>query len=376
MFCRISRRRVVMKATSCTKRTLCDNDTCETCVSRSFASNEKSVHWNYEMNENVTPRQVFLNSHKKYFFHCEVCAHDFDVRLANITQLGIWCAFCASKQLCSNDDCPTCFEKSFASSPKAPFWNTERNGSVTPRQVFPNTRSKFWFTCGVCAHVFQTCLHCIIYQNSWCPFCSNHKICTDTECMSCFAKSFSSHPKSVFWHETKNDSLTPRNVFLNCNRKIWFKCQKGHEFQSRLYHVTRGRWCPSCVHKTEQKLYEMLVNDFPSVKREFKPKWSHNRRYDFVIPDFDVIIELDGPQHFEQVGSWTPPETQRAIDTSKSINAVRNGYRIIRVLQFDVFHDMYDWYSELFEHITRTTNDPVVYMCKNNEYDQHYDLFH
>jgi very-short-patch-repair endonuclease len=137
--------------------------------------------------------------------------------------------------------------------------------------------------------------------------------------MSGFTKSFSAHPKSVFWHKTFNGSLTPRNCALYSNKKIWFTtCEKGHEFETMLNDAAGGHFCSSCVHKTEQNLYEMLVKDFPSVKREFKPNWSKNRRYDFVIPDFDVIIELDGPQHFEQVANWRSPELQSTSTIQKA----------------------------------------------------------
>ena len=337
MFALIVSCRVVMKATSCTRKTLCDRDTCEICVPRSFASNEKSIYWNYEKNNNVTPRQVCLNSRRKCWFHCEICGHDFDIALPNITQLGMWCAFCSNSKLCSDDECITCYNKSFCSSNKVSFWNYKKNGSITPRQVFMNAKSKYWFTCNECGHDFETtlanmtqskigCAFCVniklcsndacticfqksfasspkvIYWNteqngsitprqlflksnqkcyftcpdcahvcyrhignidneSWCPFCGNRELCTDTSCMQCYKKSFSSHSKSVFWHPTKNGTFKPRNMFLHSGKKIYFICEKGHEFDSKLNNISNGGWCGFCRNKSEQKLYDILVVD-------------------------------------------------------------------------------------------------------------------
>ena len=36
--------------------------------------------------------------------------------------------------------------------------------------------------------------------------------------------------------------------------------------------------------------------------------------FDFYIPDLDLIIELDGDQHFEQVSNWTPCNKTREKD--------------------------------------------------------------
>ena len=52
--------------------------------------------------------------------------------------------------------------------------------------------------------------------------------------------------------------------------------------------------------------------------------------------------------------------------------ANENGYSIIRILQYDILKDKYDWLKELCETIEETKNgsDIVnIYLCKNNEYD-------
>ncbi|SDM73852.1 Probable Zinc-ribbon domain-containing protein [Psychrobacillus sp. OK028] len=34
------------------------------------------------------------------------------------------------------------------------------------------------------------------------------------------------------WHKTKNGRLTPRDIAPMSNKKVWWQCVKGHEWES------------------------------------------------------------------------------------------------------------------------------------------------
>ena len=40
------------------------------------------------------------------------------------------------------------------------------------------------------------------------------------------------------WHPTKNGKLTPYDVSIRVNKKVWWKCDKGddHEWKTTVYH--------------------------------------------------------------------------------------------------------------------------------------------
>jgi len=69
--------------------------------------------------------------------------------------------------------------------------------------------------------------------------------------------------------------------------------------------------------------------------------WSQNKIYDFVIKN--IIIELDGAQHFEQVSNWQLLEKTQENDTLKNKLALENGYNMIRICQRIVWNDKEDW---------------------------------
>ena len=51
--------------------------------------------------------------------------------------------------------------------------------------------------------------------------------------------------------------------------------------------------------------------------------------------------------------------------------ANENGYSIIRILQYDILKDKYDWLAELIQNIemiTAANKIQNLYMCKKDEY--------
>jgi hypothetical protein len=48
------------------------------------------------------------------------------------------------------------------------------------------------------------------------------------------------------WHPTANGSLTARDVRPRSNKKVWWLCGKGHEWQASIDGRSRGNGCPYC----------------------------------------------------------------------------------------------------------------------------------
>ena len=361
----------------CSNQKLCDDLNCKLCEEKSFLVNEKSLYWNSELNGNITPRKVFKSSNKKYYFDCPNCNHTFDIVL-NCINRGQFCPYCSNppRKICNDETCQHCYNKSFASHEKSMYWSS-LNGEKNPRQYFKSSIEKIWFNCSTCKHTFQNKLNNITNGNQWCPYCSipAKQLCDNIECQVCFERSFASHEKSKYW-SNKNEDITPRQVLQYSNKKFWFECESyGHLFQVTLSHITNsGCWCPKCKNKTELKLYNALVSNYPTIIQQFRVDWCKNKNnlpYDFCIPEHKIIIELDGPQHFKQILNWKSPDKSFENDKFKGRCANENNYSVIRIIQEDVFYDKYDWLTELRNTIQEiiNTNDTVnKYICKNDEY--------
>ena len=332
------------------------------------------MYWS-KKNGDITSLQVFKNSHTKYWFDCDECKHEFSSNCNKIVSLDQWCSFCGNKELCGEEGCQDCYNKSFASHEKSTYWS-KKNGDIIPRQVFKNSNEKYWFECEKCSHSFCSMLNGIT-RGQWCSFCGSKQLCGEQGCQDCYNKSFASHEKSTYWSK-KNGDIIPRQVFKNSNKKYWFDCDKcNNDFSSILSNIVGlDSWCPICINKTEQKLFERLQMSFPFIQSQFRTDWCKKDRclpFDFVLHDKKIIIELDGRQHFVQVSNWLDPESQFEIDQYKQQCANEYGYSIIRLLQEDVWYDRYDWYSELISAIRELEHNGSIrniYLCKNQEYEK------
>jgi len=337
-----------------------------------FSEHPKSKFWS-ERNL-IKPNQVALNSHKKFWFDCE-CGHQFESSLLNINQANNWCPYCSNppKKLCNNDECNMCINNSFASNPKSIFWSNENE--LTPRQVFKSAdRRKFKFNCD-CGHEILLNLKDVSAKNHWCSYCSHQKLCENKECCMCFNNSFASVERSKYLHDK---TINPRMLFKCSNKKYKFNCNVCTKpFETPLSAVTNGVWCSFCVNKTEQILFDKLKEKYDTLERQFKVEWCKNaktQRYlplDFVIEERRIIIELDGKQHFEQIGNWQSPEETQLNNIYKMKCANENEFSVIRILQKDVYYNKYDWLNELTNNIKKITDENKaqnIYMCKNNEY--------
>jgi very-short-patch-repair endonuclease len=349
----------------------CDDDDCQFCFNKSFASCEKSNYWHPTKNGDLKPRNVSRMNDMKIWFRCNKCPHDFEGTVSHISK-GAWCPYCSNTKRCSDSYCQMCFEKSFASNPNSIYWHSIKNGSITPRDVAKKTDETFWFSCDKCVHDFQH----ILSNDTWCPYCRGSKLCDDDDCQFCFNKSFASCEKSNYWHPTKNGDLKPRTICKSANVKAWFNCDRClNPFIIWIPNIQeRNGWCNICKHKTEHKLHESLIRYFPDIQMQFKAEWckssvtNYYYRFDFCIEEQRTIIELDGRQHFKDVAYFRSSfEEVHFVDMIKQSAANNNGYKVIRILQEDVWSDKYDWLTELLKNIEDDTM-PNIFMCKNEEY--------
>lgn len=344
-------------------RPLCDDETCSHCLARSFAAHPKAKHWHptKNVNENgkiLTPRNVRPRSDRTHWFICDECGHDFDAPLGNITMKPrgrhkpTWCPFCANGPLCDDKNCDMCFENSFAAHPKAIYWDEEKNvdehgQKLTPRDYRIGSNVVCFFKCGECGHTFDIRLGKVSGKDvRWCHFCGGKRLCKDEDCTWCFERSFASHPRAKHW--SKENRRTPRSIRI-CGKEIGiFNCEDcGGEFEKKIVDVASGgNWCPECVNKTEKKVMRFLRELYPKTTYQFRVNWCRNPETGRHLPfDFrikNVIIELDGPQHFVQVWNWPSPEKQQERDKYKEERAIENGYTVICLIQTDIWDDRTD----------------------------------
>ena len=51
------------------------------------------------------------------------------------------------------------------------------------------------------------------------------------------------------WHPTMNGSLSPDDYLHQSGKKVWWKCEYGHEWDARVHTRVKGSGCPYCNHR-------------------------------------------------------------------------------------------------------------------------------
>jgi len=351
------------------QRKLCGEPDCGICFERSFANTDKKSWWSSK--NQLESNQVFRRTASTYIFNCGICGHEYDGKPCDIINSKS-CKYCSSTapMVCGVKNCISCRKKSLASINKVNVCWSVLN-KVEAISVSAKTgRSKYWFDCLECDHVFKMRPKCV-YEGQWCTYCSNKTLCGNYDCDKCFNNSFASHEKADSWFEP---NLDPIMVHKCCDTvKYTFKCENGHTFKALPNNIVKGTWCPFCINKTENILFIFLQQKFPNVVHQKYFQWCSsnltNRMYpfDFYIESENILVEMDGLQHFKQVRNWNSPTIQRERDVYKMKKARENGKRIIRLLQEDVWMDKIDWKKLLLEAIE--SNEPIIYI--GDKYTNH-----
>jgi very-short-patch-repair endonuclease len=232
-----------------------------------------------------------------------------------------------------------------------------------------NSQTKITLKCNICDYIFEQVPNSHL-QGYGCDKCA-HMINHENQKLT--KEEITIRGKKA--HGDKFDySLVS---YINTKTPIKIKCNKCNNVFEQLVdnHMKQNKGCPICDCRiTEKILYDYLKSLYPNIIKEFKQKWCKSKKYlpfDNCIPELNIIIELDGLQHFKQVMNWKSPEENLKTDKYKMKCANENGYSIIRIIQIDILYEKYNWKDELVNNIEKIKKDNIIqnlYMCKNNEY--------
>lgn len=105
-----------------------------------------------------------------------------------------------------------------------------------------------------------------------CPVCANRKI------LPGFNDLATTHPAlAAEWHPIKNGDLTPQKISYGYDKKVWWRCTNGHEWQAApKTRVRMGAGCPICANDVAQAGYNDLTTLFPAVAAEWHPTKNGN----------------------------------------------------------------------------------------------------
>ena len=105
-----------------------------------------------------------------------------------------------------------------------------------------SSQKKVWWRCSK-GHEWQATVKSRVYLESNCPVCSNVKIAPGVNDLATLSPDVAAQ-----WHPERNGNLTPQMVGKGSSKKVWWRCEKGHEWQATVVsRVGSGYGCPCCV---------------------------------------------------------------------------------------------------------------------------------
>jgi very-short-patch-repair endonuclease len=314
----------------------------------------------------LNPEEVAISSHKKYWFDCKVCGHDYEQSVNNKTNSNSECPICSGRSLCGSLDCALCLPKSCYIYRN--IWSS--NNQLHPAEVAISSNTNFWFKCNVCVHDYKQSPSNKT-NGKGCPYCSGQKICGYFTCIFCLPKSC--YIYNDIW--SSRNKLLPEEISISNDKKFWFYCEVcSHDYIQRPSNKTnKNQGCPLCKNKTEKIVADFLKEFLIAFISQFK--LNSNKRYDFCLTEFKLIIEVDGPQHFRQISNWGCPEINLQNDNKKTKIALENGYSVLRIYQPDIWNEAIDWRQTILDNMYNRTKPDITYVSSNPEiYNSHKEI--
>lgn len=131
------------------------------------------------------------------------------------------------------------------------------------------------------------------------------------------------------WNWEKNNSfgLFPNKITLGSNKKVWWKCRKGHEWQatiaSRAGYQKTG--CPECKNELKVSIREKALSYYLSKYFKIEESkhfgWLNTMEIDIYVPQLNLGIEYDGKQWHKNIGR----------DLKKDKLCAENNLKLIRI---------------------------------------------
>lgn len=235
------------------------NNSCPICNALGYIFPEISEEWHPTKNGKLTPFDIPYSSHTKFWWKCLKGFDHVWLASPNLrTSMKTGCPICSGYKVTKSNSLATVFPEI------ATQWFFEKNGYLTPENVYCKSHKKVWWKCKEGDdHIWSATIKSRV-SGIGCPVCSGRKV----------AKSNSLATKqpniAKLWHPTKNEKLTPYQVTPFSNKVVWWKCPKGddHEWQASVANVVNGSTCPVCMNRKITETNNLFAL-FPKLKEEW-----------------------------------------------------------------------------------------------------------
>lgn len=190
------------------------------------------------------------------------------------------------------------------------------------------TEKFYKFKCLVDGYVGKVREYDLVNKGVNCQVCSNRIIVKDINSI------YKTHNHLVKYFKNIEDSYTHSYC---SNKYVTFKCPDcGYEKEMKINNFYKGGFsCKNCSDKISysEKFMKTLLSELNiNFTTEYSPEWIKPKRYDFYLPDYNLIIEMDGGWHYLNNNlSGQSVKKSKEIDEYKDLKAKEHGIEVVRI---------------------------------------------
>ena len=271
---------------------------------------ELAKEWNYEKNANLTPNKVRKYSNKKVWWKCNKCGYEWESKIQSRAN-GSGCPYCSGRKAIKGVNDLATLRPDLLEE-----WDYEKN-TVKPENFKLGSSSvKVWWKCKL-GHEWKTNIHDRVIGHG-CPYCAGNKVKSGFNDLKTLRPDLMKE-----WHPSKNGNLNPSELSIGTETYVWWKCELGHEWRSRVNNRVHGTGCPICAKEVgssfpEQAIFYYLKKKYPDSVNRYLYK---GVELDIYIPSLRVGVEYDGVAYHKDSNK----------DVTKNDFCIENNIHLVRI---------------------------------------------
>lgn len=302
--------------------------------------------WHTTKNSGLSPSQLSAGSSKTVWWKCKTCSYEWKTPLYSRTSRKCGCPVCTNRKIVIGlNDLATTHPH------LTKEWFVEKNGSLLPTDLVAGSNKKVWWKCSECNYVWKSSV-CSRVSGCGCPKCAQKsRVSARINLILTQKGSLAENNPNLIkeWHPTKNTSITPTEVTSGSDKKVWWLCSKGHEWQATISSRVNGNGCPECAKELSTSFPEQAILYYLSKVTEAENrKKVFGYEIDIYLPELSAGVEYN---------SWYYHHNRKEFDNKKQKVLKENGIRLIRIEE----------YEEQTINIDKETSEDIICFSNRNK---------
>ena len=241
--------------------------------------------WECTKNDGLDPYTISSGSNHLIWWECKQCGHVWQATPKHRAN-GEGCPLCGRKNgaylrvknKISNGKSMTleqwCINNGIKGKELLKEWS-EENVYKPSEFTYSSRRKVFW----ICAkgHTYSACIGNRTGNGTTCPYCSGKATLEGYNDLA------TTNPELLSEWDSEKNTILPTSVRKGSNKKVWWKCEKGHSYQAIIYNkALQHTKCPYCSNARVLSGF----NDLATINPELLEEWDYNKN---TIPPSEIM---------------------------------------------------------------------------------------